>query len=188
MLGRVRPELFPSIFGPNEDEPLDVTGARAAFEHLLEAEIRPFFARTPGGAGAPASIEEAALGFIQVANEAMCRPIREMTQMRGHDASAHVLACFGGAGGQHACAVARALGMRHVFVHRQASILSAVGISLADVVVEAQEAAALTHGTDDAAARCDERHAQLETQLRAQLGAQGFAPADIKLERFLNLR
>jgi len=68
----------------------------------------------------------------------MCRPIREMTQMRGHDAAKHVLACFGGAGGQHACAVARALGMRRVFVHRDASILSAVGIALADVVVEEQ--------------------------------------------------
>lgn len=58
------------------------------------------------------------MGFIRVANEAMCRPIRALTQMRGYDAAAHVLACFGGAGGQHACAIARALGMTTIFVHR----------------------------------------------------------------------
>jgi Hydantoinase/oxoprolinase len=84
------------------------------------------------------SVSEVALGFIDVANEAMCRPIRALTQARGFDASQHVLACFGGAGGQHACAIARQLGMQTVFVHRYASILSAVGMGLASVVREAQ--------------------------------------------------
>jgi Hydantoinase/oxoprolinase len=83
-------------------------------------------------------MHDVALGFIDVANEAMCRPIRALTQARGLDVSQHVLACFGGAGGQHACAVARRLGMRTVFVHRYASILSAVGMGLASVVQEAQ--------------------------------------------------
>lgn len=185
VLGRIRPELFPSIFGPGEDQPLDVAGARRAFEELLDAQIRPWFA---AAGGAPLSVEEAAFGFVKVANEAMCRPIREMTQMRGHDAAGHVLACFGGAGGQHACAVARALGMRRVFVHRHASILSAVGIALADVVVEAQEAAALMHGAEGAAARVAERHEALEAQVTEQLAQQGFAREDVRLERFLNLR
>jgi 5-oxoprolinase (ATP-hydrolysing) len=134
------------------------------------------------------SVEEAAFGYIKVANEAMCRPIREMTQMRGHDAAGHVLACFGGAGGQHACAVAKALGMRTVFVHRHASILSAVGIALADVMVEAQEAAALVHGAEGAAERVAERHQALEARVRDQLAKQGFTSEDILLERFLNLR
>ena len=77
-------------------------------------------------------------GLWHVANEAMCRPIRALTQMRGYDAAQHVLACFGGAGGQHACAIARNLGMRTIFVHRYAGVLSAVGIGLADVVAEEQ--------------------------------------------------
>lgn len=81
---------------------------------------------------------EVALGFVDVANEAMCRPIRALTQARGLDVSQHVLACFGGAGGQHACAIARQLGMHTVFVHRYASILSAVGMGLASIVQEAQ--------------------------------------------------
>lgn len=81
---------------------------------------------------------QVAMGFIRVANETMCRPIRALTQMRGFDVVQHVLACFGGAGGQHACAIARSLGMRTIFVHHYSGILSAVGIGLADVVVEEQ--------------------------------------------------
>ena len=64
------------------------------------------------------SIEEVAMGFIDVANESMCRPIRSLTQARGHDTAQHVLSCFGGAGGQHACSIARSLGMSKIFVHK----------------------------------------------------------------------
>lgn len=84
------------------------------------------------------TVEEVALGFVSVANEAMCRPIRALTEARGFDVSKHVLASFGGAGGQHACAIAKQLGMKTVFVHRYASVLSAVGMGLASVVQEAQ--------------------------------------------------
>jgi 5-oxoprolinase (ATP-hydrolysing) len=85
--------------------------------------------------------EEAAMGFIHVANEAMCRPIRALTQAKGYDITKHVLSVFGGAGGQHACAIARALGMRTVFLHRFAGVLSAYGLGLAEVVQEEQEPA-----------------------------------------------
>ena len=112
-LGRVQPDFFPKIFGPGENAPLDAAATSAAFE-ALTAEVNA--AAEPGSA--PKSADEVAYGFVRVANEAMCRPIRALTNMRGHDAAAHVLACFGGAGGQHACAIARALGMRTVFVHR----------------------------------------------------------------------
>lgn len=65
-------------------------------------------------------MEEVALGFVRVANEAMCRPIRALTQGKGYDTAHHTLACFGGAGGQHACAIARSLGMSTVFIHKYA--------------------------------------------------------------------
>ena len=78
------------------------------------------------------------MGFIKVANETMCRPIRALTQMRGYDVSQHVLASFGGAGGQHACAIARTLGMKTIFMQRYSGVLSAVGIGLAEVVAEEQ--------------------------------------------------
>ena len=81
---------------------------------------------------------QVAMGFVRVADETMCRPIRALTQMKGYDVAQHCLACFGGAGGQHACAIAQNLGMRTIFVHRYAGVLSAVGISLADVVAEEQ--------------------------------------------------
>lgn len=66
----------------------------------------------------PKTVDQIAMGFIQVANETMCRPIRALTQMRGYDVASHVLACFGGAGGQHACAIARSLGMATIFIHK----------------------------------------------------------------------
>ena len=114
VLGRVLPEYFPSIFGPNEDEPLDLEGARRAFDALRsEEEYKEY------------SVEEIAYGFLKVANEAMCRPIRNLTQMKGYDITTHKLACFGGAGPQHACAMAKALGMSSVFVHRYGGVLSA---------------------------------------------------------------
>ena len=83
-------------------------------------------------------MDEAVYGFIKVANETMCRPIRSITEAKGYDASTHILACFGGAGAQHACAIAQSLGMRTVFVHRFAGILSAYGLGLADIVDECQ--------------------------------------------------
>lgn len=112
LLGRVRPEFFPSIFGPDENEPLDAAAARAAFEKLAAEEVNPFYAAEhakakAGGAPKTMSAEEVAFGFLKVANEAMCRPIREITQMRGFDITTHTLASFGGAGGQHACVRAR---------------------------------------------------------------------------------
>lgn len=85
------------------------------------------------------TLDEIVYGFIRVANEAMARPIRNLTTMKGFDVTAHALACFGGAGPQHCCAIAKLLGMRKVVVHRYSGVLSAFGLSLADVVVEKQE-------------------------------------------------
>ncbi len=91
-----------------------MSGTAAAFQSLT-AEIN---ADEAAAGKPPKTVDEVAMGFVQVANEAMCRPIRALTQMKGYDAAAHVLACFGGAGGQHACAIATSLGMSTIFVHR----------------------------------------------------------------------
>jgi len=138
-LGRVVPEHFPAIFGESEDQPLDVQGTAEAFQALRGDMLQWRQEQGDSSAADVGSIDEIAFGFVQVANEAMCRPIRELTQMKGHDLGKHTLACFGGAGGQHACAMARALGMRSVVVHRYSGILSAYGLALADVVQEEQE-------------------------------------------------
>uniref|UniRef100_A0A8B9VQB0 5-oxoprolinase, ATP-hydrolysing n=1 Tax=Anas zonorhyncha TaxID=75864 RepID=A0A8B9VQB0_9AVES len=180
-LGRLLPEFFPRIFGPGEDQPLCRDAALRALRGLAER----VGAGTPGQP--PMSVEEVAMGFIRVANEAMCRPIRALTQARGHDTSRHVLACFGGAGGQHACAIARALGMKKVFIHKYSGVLSAYGMALADVVHEAQVPCALRY-EPAAFAQLDERIAALEQECRQALAAQGFSSDQIRTEAFLHLR
>ncbi|XP_053788951.1 LOW QUALITY PROTEIN: 5-oxoprolinase, partial [Vidua chalybeata] len=199
VLGRLLPEYFPRIFGPTEDQPLCRDTAVAAFRELA-ATIRAFqsAAGDTGGTGGTGdtgdtggtealSVEEVALGFIRVANEAMCRPIRALTQARGHDAARHVLACFGGAGGQHACAIARTLGMAKVFIHKHSGLLSALGLALADAVQEEQEPCALPYGPA-AFPRLEERLRELERRCRDALRAQGFTPEQIRTEPFLHLR
>jgi len=103
-LGRVQPDFFPRIFGEGENEALDVEGSLAAFEEMAASVNRQAKQeadrRGEGGDFVPKTVDEVAHGFLEVANEAMCRPIRELTQMRGYDSSTHALACFGGAGGQ----------------------------------------------------------------------------------------
>ena len=185
VLRRVLPEHFPHIFGEGEDQPLDYEASRRAFEALTErinADLEDGAQRyTP---------EAAALGFLQVANEAMCRPVRNLTTMKGHDVSKHALCAFGGAGPQHACAIARLLGIPRVLMNRHAGVLSAVGLGRADVVAERQEAKAL--GLSDAGA-ADELRASLRRLVgdaRRELADNGCdeAGAAVALEVFLNLR
>ncbi len=183
VLGRLHPEYFPQIFGDTEDQPLDQAGARAALQELTDtvnahARERGLPERT---------VEEVALGFLKVANETMVRPIREVSVMRGFDVQEHALACFGGAGGQHACAIARELGIGTVFVHRFAGILSAYGMGLADLATERQEPAAATLQADSLPA-LKARLTELAQQAQDELRAQGAAPDQLEARFFLNLR
>ena len=181
-LGRVQPHLFPAIFGPHENEPLDVEGTRKAFEDLT-AEIN----RDSDVHGKTYTAHEVAYGFIRIANEAMARPIRNLTTMKGYDVTKHSLACFGGAGPQHCCAIAKSLGMSQVLVHRYSGILSAYGLSLADVVVEKQEP--FNSGEVSLSiVLANERLSVLESEARADLLSQGFSPASIEITRYLNCR
>lgn len=183
-LGRIVPDFFPKIFGKSEDQPLDAEASSRAMADLAErvnehARLSGLPQKTP---------DEVALGFVRVANEAMCRPIRALTQMKGHDVTKHVLACFGGAGGQHACAIAEALGMKTVFVHRHAAVLSAVGIALAEVVKEEREPVAVALGEPGAGAALLARLDALEAEAFAELRERGFDDEHISAERYVNLR
>lgn len=185
LLGRVIPDYFPYIFGPHENEPLDLEGTRTAFEAL--APTINSYRREQDSQSEKMSVEQIALGFLDVANEAMCRPIRQLTEMKGYETGKHALACFGGAGPQHACAIARALGMREVIIHRYCGILSAYGMGLADVVEEAQEPYAAVYGPDSLA-EAQKRAAKLADAAKQQLRIQGFKDDDIRAEMLLNLR
>ena len=130
ILGRIIPNFFPAIFGPNQDLPLDYDASYDKMKILADEINRDQATQM--------SVEEVAQGFITIANEAMCRPIRAITEARGYRTSDHNLACFGGAGGQHACEIAKQLGVKRVLIHKYSAILSAYGMALADTVQEAR--------------------------------------------------
>lgn len=180
-LGRLLPDYFPKIFGPNEHEPLDRDIVENKFSELAQVINQ--------STGEQKSLDEIVYGFIKVANETMCRPIRALTEAKGHDTSNHTLAVFGGAGGQHACGIARNLGINKIVLYRHSSILSAFGLALADVVHEVQEPSVERLNKDQATlSRLQERVAHLESECKAELSKQGFAEKDIVTEVYLNLR
>eukprot|EP00177_Eucheuma_denticulatum_P007592 GFKZ01013813.1.p1 GENE.GFKZ01013813.1~~GFKZ01013813.1.p1 ORF type:complete len:1296 (+),score=166.32 GFKZ01013813.1:184-4071(+) len=184
MLGRIVPELFPKIFGKNADEPLDVDATRRAFAKLtttINADMTKKGERH-------LSPEEVAEGFIKVANETMCRPIRELTEAKGHDARDHALACFGGAGGQHACAIARSLNIGTVFVHKYSGILSAYGIALAESVVDIQEATDLDYADPGARSEAMNMLKTLKQRASETLRSRNIRKESIRYELYLNLR
>lgn len=184
-LGRIIPDFFPKIFGPTENEPLDYESTKIAFEALTK-EINEF-RRSNYNSEKDMTPEEVAFGFIRVANESMCRPIRSLTVSKGYDSRNHVLACFGGAGAQHACAIAENLKMKKVKIHRFAGILSAYGLGMADVVEEAQEPCAALYNEENYSFFKD-RINQLTEQVREKLENQGFSTNNIKTIAYLNLR
>jgi 5-oxoprolinase (ATP-hydrolysing) len=120
VLGKIRPEHFPHVFGPDGDEPIDAAASLARCEEIASR----------AGMGA----REAAEGFIRIAVDNMANAIKQISIARGHDVTRYTLQCFGGAGGQHACLVADALGIEKVMIHPLAGVLSAYGMGLADMV------------------------------------------------------
>ncbi len=170
-LGRIDPAFFPAVFGPGGDEPLDPAAARARLEEIAAALPRP------------RSLEEIAEGFLAIAVHNMAGAIRKISVARGHDVTTYALACFGGAGGQHACRVADALGMETVLVHPLAGMLSAYGIGLAPV--KAIREVSLVRPLGESFA---DELAALEAQARGDLLAQGIAPEAIRLAPAARLR
>jgi 5-oxoprolinase (ATP-hydrolysing) len=180
VLGRLIPGYFPKIFGPDANQPLDLFAARKAFESLA-AEISK-------ETSIIMSAEQLAQGFIDLANESMARPIREVSVMKGHDIKDHVLACFGGAAAQHACAIARKLGIKKIFVHRYSGILSAYGMGLADLIIEKQSAALDIKYNQDSLSFLNSELGRLKIQCGEDLARQGFIPDTIKYSCYLNMR
>ncbi|MCZ8312610.1 MAG: hydantoinase B/oxoprolinase family protein [Magnetospirillum sp.] len=127
MVGKIVPAFFPKLFGSTGDAPLDADIVREKFAALA--------ARVATATGKPTTPEEVAEGFLKIAVENMANAIKQISIQRGYDVQGYALNCFGGAGGQHACKVADALGMRTVFVHPFAGVLSAYGMGLADLRV-----------------------------------------------------
>ncbi|VDB96207.1 unnamed protein product [Peniophora sp. CBMAI 1063] len=179
LLGRLIPDYFPKIFGKTEDQPLDIEASRSAFDKL-RAQINEETGKDLG-------LDETVYGFIKVANETMARPIRALTEARGYATGKHILASFGGAGGQHACEIAALLGIKTILIHRYSSILSAYGLALADRAHEVQEPASSIYNSQTA----PQLHARLDalsSQVTSSLKEQGFDSTHIHIDRMLNMR
>lgn len=166
MVGKLRPENFPKIFGPEQNEPLDVGAVRAAFADLSEQVGKP--------------AEEIAAGYLNIAVENMANAIKKISVQRGYDVSDYALTCFGGAGGQHACLVADSLGMTTVMVHPHSGILSAYGMGLANIRANRQQATVvpLVQGELDGLEALGKR---LSDVVKDEVVTQGVAGADISV-------
>ena len=183
VLGRLQPDHFPNIFGEQEDQPLDFDESYRQMSKLTDT-INDYYKSSNRP---PLTVEETALGFLNVANEVMVRPIREVSVMRGFNIKEHILASFGGAGAQHACAVARTLGIPTIFIHRFAGILSAYGLGLADTITEAQQPAAQVLGSDSLPGLQD-RLSALQQKTEYELEEQGISADAVQSTRYLNQR
>ncbi|HEY1385696.1 MAG TPA: hydantoinase/oxoprolinase family protein, partial [Dongiaceae bacterium] len=179
MLGRLNPEFFPRIFGSNADQTLDREVVAQKFA-VLAGEISR-------ASGKSVAAEETAEGFMKIAVANMANAIKEISIQRGYDVSRYTLACFGGAGGQHACRVADELGMKRIFLHPFAGVLSAYGMGLADV-------RALRHRTVEAPLSAETLPTlmraldELARDGQAELQGQGIEDAAIEIERHVHIK
>jgi len=178
MLGKLQPQHFPDVFGPHANEQLDTDVVRTKFEELARqiAEATGEALKTP---------EQTAEGFLRIAIENMANAIKKISVQRGYDVTAYTLQCFGGAGGQHACMVADALGMETVFVHPYAGVLSAFGMGLAEIrsLREHQYEHPLSE-IAGARAMLD----QLAAEAAGEVAEQGVDAATVRTERRAHLR
>ena len=179
MLGKIQPKFFPSVFGPGGDEPLDADVVRRKFADLAR-EIRAATgdARTP---------EQVAEGYIDIAVGNMANAIKQISVQRGHDVTEYTLCCFGGAGGQHACLVADALGMTRVFIHPLAGVLSAYGMGLADITAMREQAVEVAL-TQDNWKLLEDSLGKLAGPARDELLRQGVPPERVRVVRRVHLR
>ncbi|MCW5653641.1 hydantoinase B/oxoprolinase family protein [Hydrogenophaga sp.] len=173
MLGKIQPAYFPRVFGPGADEALSAEAVRERFDALAqETGMRA---------------EEVAEGFIRIAVQQMANAIKKISVARGYDVTRYTLQCFGGAGGQHACLVADALGMARVFVHPLAGVLSAYGMGLADQNVireQAVESLLDEQAIEGIAAQLDALAQAASDELRAQQVGQ----AGVQVHRRVHVR
>jgi 5-oxoprolinase (ATP-hydrolysing) len=182
MVGKIQPAHFPSVFGPQANEPLDSQVVAEKFG-AMAAEIE----RATGAKRSPQQVAE---GFIDIAVGAMANAIKKISVARGYDVTRYTLQCFGGAGGQHACRVADALGMTRVFVHPLGGVLSAYGMGLADqsVMREAAVELPLAEAMSEVATRVDALAVAASDELRRQGTDDGQVQVQVRVHRRVHVR
>jgi 5-oxoprolinase (ATP-hydrolysing) len=180
MTGKLKPEFFPAIFGPGQDQPLDAGVVHEKFQALASR----IGADEEGNLRSP---EEVADGFLKVAVENMANAIKKISVQRGYDVTHYALSCFGGAGGQHACMIADRLGMETVHIHPFSGVLSAYGMGLADIRANRSRAVVLplAAGSESDLAAVE---SALEETVRAELSDQGISDSDIAVFARIHVR
>ena len=179
MLGKIRPEFFPRVFGPGGDEPVDLEVVKARFAALAD--------EVEAATGRRFTAEQLAEGFIEIAVEHMAKAVKRISIARGYDAAGYTLASFGGAGGQHACLVADALGVSQVMIHPLAGVLSAYGMGCADLSV-LREATVEARLEPAALPALEQAAAELETAASIALRAQGLPFRRLVVRRTARLK
>ncbi|WP_295636574.1 hydantoinase B/oxoprolinase family protein [uncultured Methylibium sp.] len=178
MVGKLQPAYFPKVFGPAADAPLD--------REVVVRQFTELAARIEQATGTKRAPEEVAEGYIDIAVGAMANAIKKISVARGYDVTRYTLQCFGGAGGQHACRVADALGMDRVFAHPLAGVLSAYGMGLADQSVMRE--AAVEQRLADALPAVVQRLDALAGEAEAELRRQGIGSGAVRTHRRVHLR
>lgn len=178
-LGRLVRSSFPAIFGPDANQSLDLEITKQKFDEIT----RQINEQT----GQTLTPEEVAFGFLDVANETMTRPMRNATEVRGFAPGRHTLVSFGGAGGQHACSIANKLGIQRILIHKHSSLLSAVGISQADLQVE-KTLPFVGFFSFDILGEIRSQIKKLRSKVETALYSQGADPLTIVFEESLSLR
>ena len=173
MVGKLQPEFFPAIFGPERNKPLDTEVVANKFAQLSgEVGLNP---------------EEIADGFLKIAVENMANAIKKISVQRGYDVTGYALNCFGGAGGQHACAVADALGMQTVLVHPFSGILSAYGMGLAQIRASRSKAL-IRELSDELASTMHALEKELTRETESELQAQQVESGEIASQTRIHIR
>ncbi len=178
-LGRIIPEFFPAVFGPEHNQPLD----REIVAQKFQKRSEDIFRKT----GIKKSPEQVAAGYIHIANENMCKPIKEISVAKGFNIQEYTLVCCGGAGAQHACSIARTLGMKKILLHPLAGVLSAYGMILADIIHE-QTHAVLVPFSVETVAELLPVFEEIEKPLFEKVLAESISRDQVFVNRYLDLR
>ncbi|OED44569.1 5-oxoprolinase [Chromatiales bacterium (ex Bugula neritina AB1)] len=175
MVGKLKPEYFPAIFGPGQNQRLDTATVERRFQQLA-MDI-----------GDGRTAEEVASGYLAIAVENMANAIKKISVQRGYDITRYALTCFGGAGGQHACQVADALGMTRVLIHPHSGILSAYGMGMANIRANRSQAVVKSLA-DTLLSELESVLDQLAGQVKKELHSQGVTDAEIQVVQRFYLR
>jgi len=179
LLGRIQPQFFPSVFGPGADEPLDAAVVARHFDALAQV--------MSASGGRPVSAEDIASGSLRIAVGSMANAVKRISVARGYDVTRYTLQCFGGAGGQHACLVADALGIERIFCHSLAGVLSAYGMGMADQIV-IREASIERDLSEEAIVAARIECARLQAEASKELQSQGVPEESIRAVTRVHVR